>query len=388
MARDSVPNIDRTAGPVLIDDLTANPLFWIARDAMVIYDVESGSVVQLNPAAEQLLGYAADEVRGVALASLIPECSREETVARLTKSIVEAGSDGDSGTPLEVDVVHKSGRHMIVEFTATPFVSPASSCFMIIFRDCTERKRLESERASLLAKAQEHSRRVSELASLKADFTAMIAHELGNPVAAIGAMSELLERESLPDEHRRNIRKSLRAEAGMLQRLVDDMRAATAFEHEEFTVRPRQVLLESLIAYSIASTQLRGHEDALEVGQMPVVTVLADPERITQVLQNLLGNAFKHTPPGTRVQLRARQLDGQVRVEVSDNGPGIHPDDLSRIFTKFGRGRDTSGNRVSGVGLGLYLSRRIMQAHGGDLVVESGFGKGTTFSLTLQEVSS
>jgi signal transduction histidine kinase len=76
-----------------------------------------------------------------------------------------------------------------------------------------------------------------------------------------------------------------------------------------------------------------------------------------------------------------------VHIEITDRGPGIHPDDLSRIFTKFGRGRDALGHRLPGVGLGLYLSRRIVQAHGGALVVVSEPDTGTTFSFDLEEVS-
>ncbi|MBA2277277.1 MAG: ATP-binding protein, partial [Chloroflexia bacterium] len=115
-------------------------------------------------------------------------------------------------------------------------------------------------------------------------------------------------------------------------------------------------------------------------------TVLADPVRIGQVLRNLLGNAVKYTPPGTPVELRARPADapGWVRVEVADQGDGIHPDDLDRIFDKFGRGRRSSSGWIAGTGLGLYLSRRIVYLHGSDLTVTTTTGAGATFGFDLE----
>lgn len=114
--------------------------------------------------------------------------------------------------------------------------------------------------------------------------------------------------------------------------------------------------------------------------------VHADPERIGQVLRNLVGNAGKHTPSGTRIELRARRDGTRVRIEVADTGPGIPQEDLGRIFEKFGRGRDVEGRRVPGVGLGLYLSRRIIQAHGGTITITSCEGEGSVFGFSLEVV--
>src|SRR6185369_7794802 len=111
--------------------------------------------------------------------------------------------------------------------------------------------------------------------------------------------------------------------------------------------------------------------------------IMVDPDRIGQVLRNLVSNACKHTPPGTLVSLNACERDDFVRIEISDEGPGIHPDDLGRIFEKFGRGRNAVGERIPGVGLGLYLSRRIIQSHGATLGVESTPGEGAMFWVEL-----
>ncbi len=116
------------------------------------------------------------------------------------------------------------------------------------------------------------------------------------------------------------------------------------------------------------------------------VRVLADPERIGQVLRNLLGNAAKYTPAGAQIELRAVWVEDRVRVTVADRGAGIDAHDLERIFEKFGRGRRHAGGPVPGAGVGLYVSRRIARAHGSDLVIETSPGDGAAFSFELEVV--
>jgi signal transduction histidine kinase len=112
--------------------------------------------------------------------------------------------------------------------------------------------------------------------------------------------------------------------------------------------------------------------------------VWCDPERISQVLRNLLDNAAKYTPPGTPVTLVASVRRKRVRIEVANLGPCIPRQDLPLIFEKFGRGRDAAARTTAGAGLGLYLSRRIVEAHGTDLSVESTPERGTIFRFELQ----
>jgi signal transduction histidine kinase len=124
----------------------------------------------------------------------------------------------------------------------------------------------------------------------------------------------------------------------------------------------------------------------VSIENAPDTMVLANPERIGQVLRNLLTNAAKYSPPGTPITLRASCQGDRVHIEVIDRGDGIHPEDLSRIFEKFGRGRDQVGRRSPGIGVGLYLSRRIIEAHGSELTVDSTLGVGSVFAFALEVV--
>jgi len=157
-------------------------------------------------------------------------------------------------------------------------------------------------------------------------------------------------------------------------------------EADGFAVRPRPASLDDLLLDAAAINRTLPGEHPLLTTIAAQGRVLADPERIGQVLRNLLGNAAKYTPPGTPIELRAQPAGDRVRVEVADRGPGVRPDDAERIFEKFGRAREHHEGHIPGVGLGLYLSRRIVRAHGSDLAVSPTPGGGATFGFELERV--
>ena len=217
-----------------------------------------------------------------------------------------------------------------------------------------------------------------------AEFGSMIAHELGSPIAAIQHASEVLGLESLSPQQTR-AQSLIELETKALRRLVGDLRAASAEQRDSFDLHPEVVPLEALLneARDFAVTAPGDRPITLESG--PGVDVFVDPGRIAQVLRNLITNAAKYTPPGTAIAIRATRVEeDRVWIEVIDGGPGINPDDAKFIFAKFRRGRHNAGTKVSGLGLGLYLSTLIVQAHGGKLTVESCPGEGATFAFSVQ----
>ena len=248
-----------------------------------------------------------------------------------------------------------------------------------------ELRRAAAERSALLAAEQEHARRLRELAVLKADFTAMVAHELASPIAAIRGFVDVLATGQLDPERQAHALTVIRTEVDLLNGLVADVRAIARDEREDFAVEPRSVPVDRLLADAARYAASLPGDHPLSVTAPAGTLVWADPDRIGQVLRNLLGNAAKYSPAAAPIEVRAVPEAGCVRIDVTDHGVGIHPDDLVRIFEKFGRGRDVHRHRVAGVGLGLYLSRRIIQMHGGDLTVSSTPGIGSTFSFELED---
>jgi signal transduction histidine kinase len=252
----------------------------------------------------------------------------------------------------------------------------------------SELRRVASERSRLLAAERERTRRLDELNALRSDFSAMIAHELETPIAAVRKLIEMLSAVGEDPGVRRYATAAAQGELDALTNLGRDVRDVAAVEREGFGVEARRLPLERLLkdAEAYASTLRGGHPIKLVrgAGLGAGVRVLADPERVGQVLRNLLSNAAKYAPEGAPIELRAIRKEGRVGIEVADGGPGIHPDDVPRIFEKFGRGRGQESGTVPGAGLGLYLSRRIVRSHGSDLTVRARPGEGAVFGFELE----
>jgi len=257
---------------------------------------------------------------------------------------------------------------------------------VVVVGGILELRRIAAERAALLTAEQEQSRRLEELAVLKAQFTAMVAHELGSPVAAIRGFADMLSaHEMRPDEQALAV-NAIRKEADLLTSIIANVQSAATLEQEDFDIRARPVPLRMLLADTPTFAKTLPGEHSLIMRVATHEKVWVDPERIGQVLRNLLSNSAKYSLPGTPIEVRTSRSGDRVRIQTVDHGFGIHPGDLTRIFEKFGRGRDQFGRKVFGVGLGLYISRRIVQAHGSDLTVKSTPGAGSTFEFELEVV--
>ena len=252
----------------------------------------------------------------------------------------------------------------------------------------SELRRVASERARLLATERERAQRLNELNELRSDFSAMIAHELETPMASVRKLNELLSAQGEDPEVRDYATTSTERELDALTNLVRDVRAVAAVEREDFGIQARPLSLEELLAAAeVYASTLPGHHpiEVMVRGDLRAgERVLADPERIGQVLRNLLSNAAKYSPEGTPIELRVGKKGERIRIEVADHGRGIHPDDVPRIFQKFGRGRDPERHKTPGVGLGLYLSQRIVRGHGSELTVQKRPGEGSVFGFELR----
>jgi signal transduction histidine kinase len=254
----------------------------------------------------------------------------------------------------------------------------------------SELRRVASERARLLATERERVARLDELNSLRSDFSAMVAHELENPIAAVRKLNEMLSAQGQDTGVRDYATAATERELDALANLVSDVRTVAVVEREGFAIEAHPLPLEKLLADAEAYARTlpadqpfrQVREDGLEVEG----SVLADQERIGQVLRNLLSNAAKYSPEGAPIELRVFGKKGRVRLEVADRGPGVHPEDVTRIFEKFGRGRDRGGRKAPGVGLGLYLSQRIVRGHGSELTVQTRPGGGSVFGFELAVV--
>jgi signal transduction histidine kinase len=211
------------------------------------------------------------------------------------------------------------------------------------------------------------------------DFVSDASHELRTPLAVLRAQVELLDRE--PDQRARHEgTRVLLRRLDEMDRLVDDMLTLASAEAGSL-VQPRPIDLEDFFEDVRRDLPLFGERDFhLE----PVGGVLeADPDRLTQVLRNLVRNAVTHTEPGGRVAVVATARDGWLTIAVSDDGPGIPTAELERVFERFHRVDEARARERGGTGLGLPIARAVVEAHGGRIRAESRIGAGATITLEL-----
>jgi signal transduction histidine kinase len=241
---------------------------------------------------------------------------------------------------------------------------------VIVVEDVTAQKQLERERT---------------------EWTAVITHDLRQPVTIILGYAELLhrhlERLGAPDDDQRAADHILTS-AQNLSRMVGDLLDVSRIESRRLTIRRQRTEFLPLVFEVLDRTQpvTAGHPIQLHVRE-PISPLEVDPARIEQVLGNLLSNAAKYGEPEAPIGLVVERRGAMVDVAVSNTGPGIVPDDVARIFERFYRTPEAQVEGRPGVGLGLYIAKGLVEAHGGRIWVESVPGEITTFHFTLPVTS-
>ena len=227
--------------------------------------------------------------------------------------------------------------------------------------------------------------RLAELDHLKRDFVATASHELRTPLTVIKGMGETLSERwaEMDDATRFEFLGRLNANAAALTEVVDTLLDFARLEAGRLDVRPRPVhLSEVLRATARRLEPLFAHHE-LAVDLDADLEVVADPTLLDRVVENLLANAAKHTPAGTRVRLSSRAEDHAAVISVTDNGPGVSPEDLPNLFMPFFRGGNHDTRRTRGTGIGLAFAREVVALHGAELEITSEPGEGATFSFRL-----
>ncbi len=228
--------------------------------------------------------------------------------------------------------------------------------------------------------------RLKELERMKEEWTSMIAHDLRQPIGAIKMSAALL-----PDLHAGSmandeqiITERIRSGADALSRMVEDLLDVSRLEARGLTLDRAWLdpvtLVQKTLDHMSHATENHVVQVSVDGKRSPV---LVDPARFEQVLGNLLSNAVKYGEQHGAIQVGVRQRDKEVEISVTNHGPGILPDEIPRIFVRFARSPTARRAGVTGLGLGLYIAKGLVEAHGGRMWVESVPGKVTTFTFTL-----
>ncbi|HWO17590.1 MAG TPA: ATP-binding protein [Kofleriaceae bacterium] len=360
-----------------------NELFRLLVQSVKDYAIfmldPDGCVATWNPGAERLKGYTADEVIGRHFSVFYPEADVRAGKCELELEVAaREGRFEDEGWR-----IRKDGSRFWANVVISAIHDSAGALvgFSKVTRDLTERKRAEEERAARLAAEQANR--------TKDEFLAVLGHELRNPLAPVVTALQLIKQRgdtTFAREH-----QVIERQVEHLTHLVDDLLDVSRIAHGKIELRKRLIDLRDALdkAIEVVTPQLetRGHH--LEVDTPPApLGVLGDEARLIQVLVNLLGNAAKHTPPGGHIAVIARPAGARVSVEVRDDGAGIDPALLPRVFDLFVQGYQDRARAAGGLGLGLTIVRSLVQLHGGEVEVHSGGpGQGASFTVRLPAVS-
>jgi signal transduction histidine kinase len=223
---------------------------------------------------------------------------------------------------------------------------------------------------------------LAETDRVRRDLVANVSHELRTPITALQAVLEnLVDGVSEPDPE---TFKTMLAQVERLGRLVKQLLDLSRLESGVVPLERTEFRVEPMLEHAVREQQLHAPEIAVSVSvDSPDLTADGDPERVHQVVANLLENAVRHTPRGGSVEVRARRLDNGVTIEVLDEGPGIAEVDEARIFERFYRADSARASTDGGAGLGLAIAQWIVDLHGGDIHPERRDPQGCRMVVTL-----
>lgn len=326
-----------------------------AAEAIVGRDLD-GTITSWNRGAARLFGYSAAEAVGQPIEMLSPPGPEGDL-----GPFLEAIRRGERVDMPEATRVAKDGRPLLVSLTVSPVRDSAGRIVgaSTIARDVSERRRLEE---------------------LQRDYLAMVTHDLRTPLTAVRGYAQLLQRRGA---YAASAVEAIIWQADRMQRLLDDLADVVRLEGGELPLRRGAVDVVALAKQeaALAEAGADAGDRRIEViaPTRPVVGDL-DGDRLAQVLANLLGNAVKYAPAGSTVRVEVAAEGGETRITVRDDGPGIAREHLPMLFELFYRAGTTG---AGGLGLGLYISRMIVEAHGGAIAVASEEGAGSAFTVTL-----
>jgi len=358
-----------------------------ALDAVVGMDA-GGTITEWNPHAESIFGWSRADALGRQLSELIiPRALREAHETGLRR-FLETGEGPVLNKRIEIQALHRDGHEFPVELAISPVSYNGSVAFSAFVRDITARKQAEAELAQRNQELAYARDRAEDASRAKSTFLANMSHELRTPLNAIIGFSDVLLERMFGDMNpkQENYVRNIHASGKHLLSLINDILDLSKIEAGRLELNVTTVHLPSTLQNSLTLVRERARNQkiALSCAVDPRIgDIEADERKIKQIMLNLLSNAVKFTPEGGRVDVAAQLTDSVVEVSVKDTGIGIAQKDHAAVFEEFRQvGRHYSA-RQEGTGLGLALTKRFVELHGGTLRLDSELGRGSTFTFTI-----
>ena len=357
-------------------------IFDAVADAIVTID-KRGRIQQWSSSAQRIFGYTPEEVAGADLTMLMPEPHRSRHDGYMD-AYHKTRHAKIIGIGRQLTAIRKDGSEFPIELTVSEVRNGEELFFTGILRDITERKRAETE----LVRAREQA----EAANLaKSQFLATMSHEIRTPMNGVLGMANLLATTPLNERQQRlveNLSRSGQALLGLINDILDFAKIeAGKFELSAVPFDPREAIAELTDLFSERCAK-KGLEFVYFVAEDVPSQLLGDPVRLRQILVNLVGNAIKFTERGEiLVELSLARCDPEgvlLNCVVEDTGIGIVPDQCARVFESFHQVDGTMTRARGGSGLGLTITRQLVELMGGTITVESELGRGSRFAFTVR----
>ncbi len=335
-------------------------------DGLWVYDA-NGDVVDVNQAALNMFGLAsrAEAVENGSFARLNLRDSEGRAIAYNDMPYARALAGQTVPDYLAVGKHLITGRDLDLSIAAAPIESGGIVGAVLVIRDITA---------------------LQELDRKKDEFLSVASHELRTPLTTIKGYTQLLAQtvdDLLPEERATYINAVL-GEIERMMGLISELLDVSRIETNRLQIHPQPIPWLEFIQNRVGAFQVQHPNRALRVALSTDETIVtADPDRMRQVVDNLLSNALKYSADGTNIDVSVEVDNGSMHTAVSDHGIGIPKDEIPQLFERFHRARNVSSRYYGGLGLGLYIARAIMEAHGGAISVQSVEGQGSTFTMTL-----
>lgn len=317
-----------------------------------------GRVILVNPVVAELFGINMAYSQGKNILRVIRNYDLEKMLSQAL----------ETGCPIEKQIEILTPEPLIFRVHVTPLknVGVDQGGAVAVLKDVTERKRVEE---------------------MRSDFVANVSHELRTPLTSIRGFAETLLDGAIEDPKvARQFLDIMNAETERLSRLIDELLNLSKIEDRKTVPNIQLLKIKDLIQRSVAILKSRAQEKDITISvSLPenIPLVPCDSDLISQVLINLIDNSISYTQPGGEIQIRAAAGEDELKVDVQDNGIGIPPESLSRVFERFYRVDKARSREQGGTGLGLSIVKHIIDAHYGSVQVESKVGMGSMFSFVL-----
>lgn len=347
----------------------ANSLIDALEDGLIVYD-SNFKILQFNKAAEDILEVKAGDIIGKTFSldkakSFKSKIMSQAMFPSLAPTFIRRSEPGQYPQILDISL-DEPRRDLRIITNQILDATGQTMGFVKLIKDQTRER---------------------ELAKAKSDFVTIAAHQLRTPATGINwALKNIISDKSVSDESRETLITAHKAAQSLLD-IINDLISLTQLEEGKFSYQFKAVNLTDLLGKILAQADLIAKEAGVKLYFQPPtdkkITVKADAEKLGAALSNLIDNGIRYNVKNGEVTVSVSQQKNKIDISIKDTGVGMSEDDLSKLFTKFARGKSAEKTGVSGSGLGLYLSKQIIEAHGGKIGVKSVIDRGTTFIVSL-----